>query len=285
MKKLWTVVVVLGLFGWLMGCATGKSLDNFRGGSGGGGGSTTSGNWDIELTSGTGGQIVGFGGHLVFTGSSVSGNLMPFDSSSSCLFPSQSSSSVAVSGTISNGKLPLNIATNGGTFAVTLTVPSGSSTVTSMSGTYSTTSGCLGTLSGSVSAKLVSGPLGGTWTGTDTAGNGAVLSFDFAVANSATATGSLQGTFQITPVSVNITPPAGCVVSGTTLNADSFAAGELLFLDVSESENGTPAEFLVYGVVDSATAPANFTGGYAYVSGGSCLLNTAGEGGFTLTKQ
>jgi|SRR5581483_4567646 len=283
MKKLWTVVVVIGLFGFLMGCATGKSLDSFSGGGGGGSSQMASGNWDIEATSGTA-YALGFGGNLTVSGSTVSGNLLPY-SGDGCYTPSNTSTSVSVNSTISSGSLPLSIVAGSTTFTITLTVPSGTSPATTLTGTYTATGGCEDGLSGNISANLVSGTLGGTWSGTDSV-TASVLAFNFSVASTATTSGNLLGTYAITASSVTLTPTSSgsCPVTGVSLNADSFAAGKLLFLDVSETEGGIPSEFVVYGTVDSATSPSSFNGAYGYLSGGNCLLNVGGNT-FTMTKQ
>lgn len=288
MKKVASLTVALLFLAFSFGCASSKSLNGFHGGGGGGSAAMASGDWSIVASSGVNGTL-GFGGVLTVNGSSVAGNLYVF-SDDNCFTPSAGASTIPVTGTITNGNLPLNVVAGGTTFDLNLSVPTGSTASTSLTGTYTASGGCENGNSGNLSATLVSGTVAGTWQGaaaSATSGSQSTLTFAFTVSDTPTSTGNLIGTLPITPTAVTLSGPVGCIITGATLNPNtSFTAGSLLFLDVTETENTVPSEFWVFGIVNDVTNPTLFSGEYVYQSGGGCLLGTtSGPQSFAMTKQ
>lgn len=154
-----------------------------------------------------------------------------------------------------------------------------------MTGTYSVSGGCENGASGNITAQLVTGTVSGTWTATDSVTGGA-MSLAFNVGSTANGSGNLIGAYPLTASGLTLTGPTGCTVTSAAFNSagDSFTAGSLVYLDISESENGIASDFSFAGLLNSVTNPTTISGNYVYNSGGSCFLQTGGAT-LTLTKE
>lgn len=283
MKKAVMLVVVSALFVWTLGCATSRGLNGFNGGGGGGASSMASGNWSMIGSLSGGAQLI-LGGNLTANGSAVTGNLI-LATDDRCFPITQGTTTFAVNSTIASGSLPISITDGSSTFTITLTVPSGSTSASSLSGNFSVTGGCEDGATGTISAQLVTGSASGTWTATDSVTNG-TLALNFTAASTPNATGNLIGAYPLTAVSLVLTGPAGCTVTGTAFNTanDSYTAGPLVVFDIVENENGIPSDVTFAGLMDSTSTPTTISGNYVYASGGSCFLQTTGAT-MTFTKQ
>ena len=285
MKRISGLVLLAYMVFSLTGCnpslSGGKGTTGRGGRSGGGSGALASGNWDFYTTSGAV-AILGFGGSLNVSGSTVTGDLLVY-SNDGCFPLTTAETTQPVSGTISNGSLPLTVTAGGTSFTLNLTIPSGTtSAATAVDGTYSAAGGCENGISGNLSGQLVSGTIGGTWVSTV---GSSTLTLNFATSTTPNSTGNLKGAYSITPGTFTLTGPLGCTVSNVGLNTtNSFNAGRALFLDINDTENSTTGAFEVDGIVNDVTAPTSWSAKYSYLSGGNCLLDSAG-GGLTFTKQ
>ncbi len=287
-KGLYLTLVVL-LFAWCVGCATGKSLDGVTTG-GGGGGSTasfTAGNWSFTTNGGINGAIA-LGGYLTSSGTTVSGNLFVVGSTGSGFTLQKSSTSMPVTGTLTSGTLTLSGTISSSTFAMTFT--NVSSGATSVAGTYTVTGGTdtgdSGTVSGVISP---SGAYTGTWAGTDTTTGGTM-----SVAMTESTSANTNGSFTLNPTSgggVTFSGVTGCSVTGALNTTYSYAAGGIVFLDVTTADSGVSGPFsgelTFLGVANDASNPTTLSGGgYIYTGGNSCMLQSGvGSVSFSLTKQ
>jgi hypothetical protein len=286
MKKLFMLLIVVSLCSYFLGCASGRSFPG-RGGSGGGGGGGTgtiqAGNWTFTTNGGINGPIF-MGGQLNVSNNTVSGNLTIVGTQASGFLIGPNVTAMTVTGTVSNGTLTLSGVAVSSSVTLTLTNLPSSGTVTSLSGTYSVTGGADNNDAGTVTGALA-GDFSGIWSGTDSS-TGGTLTVEM---SESTTPDTLTGRFPLTSTGsgVTFTGAVGCTVTGT-LNADSFAAGGILLLDITTTDNGVPGNLIVAGVADDPTAPTTLSSGsfYAYNGGSGCMLrNTGNAVGFTMAKQ
>ena len=278
MKKILGFLAVACVFLAWMGCASSKSFDGFGCTSNCGGNTNVpSGNWAF-ITS----NSIEMGGPMTISGSTVSGNLYVVGASSTGFLLGPSSVPMAISGTFSGGTLKFTGVINSSTITVTFTgLSTNSGQLTSLTGGTYTVSG--GTDSGD--AGTIGGALAGSFTGTwrATLASGGVM--QIAMGEATTANSSSQ--FLMTPTGTGVTfsGVAGCAVTGT-LNADSFAAGGLIILDISTIDQTVGGSFGYLGVANSASTPTQIAGTYVYSGGSACMLdNTQTQDVLDFTKQ
>jgi hypothetical protein len=282
MKKALLLVVLISTIGWMVGCASSKSLDGFnRGGSGGGAG-FQSGNWAFT-TSGVNGTLT-MGGALTASGSTVTGNLIVVGGSSFAIGPSVAP--MPVSGILSSGTLTLTGVINSSNFSITFTGVPTSGTVSSLpTGTFTVTGGPDDGDHGPISGALA-GNFDGTWQGSDSTTGGTMT-----VAVTEATSPSTTGTYGLTPAGSGVTftgGATGCTVTGT-LQPDSFVAGGIMVLDITTVDNGVNGQLLFAGGASNPATPTSITVGpsfYIYNGGSGCMLqNTNNQIAFGLTKQ
>ena len=288
MKKAWTLLVIVSVFTWLMGCASSRSLDGFGKGGSGGGSNFEAGNWAFTTNGGINGPIY-LGGNLSSSGTTVSGNLFVVGDQGSGFLISTSSIPMPVTGTLNNGTLTLTGAVSSSSFSMTFTGVSTSGTISSLpSGNYTVTGGTDNGDSGLISGVIASSYTG-TWQGTDatTAGTVTVAMTEASTSGSPSPIGS----YSLSPTSgsgVTFVGAAGCTVTGTLQSATSFAAGGFVLLDITTMDNGIAGELQFFGFANDPTAPTSLANsGYLYTGGTGCMLqnNTTNPVSFTLTKQ
>lgn len=287
MKKALWLLVVLSLGIWLVSCASSRSFDG-RGGSGGGGGGSTNfqaGNWAFTTSGGINGPIF-MGGQLTTSGSTISGNMFVLGTQGSGFTIGVGTAPMSVTGSASNGTLTLNGAAGASSITMTFTGVKTSGTITSLSnGTYQVSGGTDNTDNGTISGTIA-GSFTGTWAGTDSTTGGMMT-----VQMTEAASANTNGDFTLSPTTgtgITFTGSAGCTVTGTLNNLDSFAAGGIVFLDINTVDNGVNGEVLFAGAADNPTAPSNISNVsfYTYNGGSGCMLqNTNLPVSFVLSKQ
>lgn len=276
MKKVFLLVVAISLALWLTGCASGRSLNGFKGG-GGGSSSFQTGNWALNGTGGASGAVF-FGGNLSENNSTVTGNLFAAGAGG-CFKIGPGVAPMAVSGTISGTALTLSgTLTSGQTVSFALTLPTG--TITTMTGTYSITGGTCATGDHGSIAADIAGSVTGTWSGTSDVSSGI-----FSAAITEASTASSSGSFPITGTGtspITFSGVTGCTVFGTFNSSnDSFAAGSLVFLDMTTTDNGLPGNLLMLGVINNDTNPTTMSTEYLYSGGSGCFFNNSNNGNGT----
>ena len=288
MYRALSLILAAAMFCFSAGCASSRSLDNFTGngdgGSGGGGGTGTgfhTGNWAFTGTGGAHGTL-NFGGYLNVEGTSVVGTLyvLGTDQASGVSAVDYSNSLGAnTAGDFSNGTLNLTTAVSG-KYAFNLSLTGIRSNTSTLKGTYSVTSGVDAGDSGTLSGVEVTASETGTWSGSDPMTGGTVT-----VAMTE-ATAPTLNAYPLTTSSITFGGVSGCSVTGTEAYF-SYAAGNIVYLNLGTIDSGLGQTFVFTGIADSTTAPKTLTGWYIYTGGTSCMFqeNVTQLIPFTLTKQ
>jgi hypothetical protein len=246
----------------------------------------TQGNWSVTATSTATPQHrnpqtpnvsnVSFyvGGNLTQAGSNITGTM--YITGSECFDPSNQ---VNFTGTVHDKAITL---TSPALDGQVITVAATGTDAADLTGTYSVAGGCDDGDSGTVTANAVPS-ISATWSGTlvnaSSLTNGNV-SATISIALAQAATASSDGTFALTG---NITyTNSVCSVSGT-VGAGSFVSGQFVLINAGTIDQSEGTGSFTFGLapLDSATAPANMTGGYT-VNDGDCAGDIQT---LTLTKQ
>ena len=292
MYRALSLTLALAIICCCFGCASSKSLDNFNGngnggsgGTGGTGGTGTgfhTGNWAFKGTGGIHGTL-NFGGYLTLDGTGVLGTLYTLGSDEasgySALDYTTSLGGPNATGTFSNGTLTVTISA-ASNHRIALNFTGISSNSSTLNGTYTVTGGADDGDSGTLSGVEVTGSDAGTWTGTDPVTGGTVT---------VSMTEAASETVNIYPLTISGASFGG--VSGCSVTFSraylSYAAGNIVYLNLGTLDSGFNQSFAFYGTADSATAPKVLNGWYTYANGTSCLLeeNNSQLIPFTFTKQ